>query len=67
MKSVRLTTGQAVIRFMAGQDVERDGQRLRFWDPETSLGKGAWRANPLAWQLQRRLHPRLYLSLRKAR
>ena len=30
MKSVRLTTGQAVIRFMAGQDVERDGQRQRF-------------------------------------
>ena len=30
MRSVRLTTGQAIVRFMAQQYVERDGQQQRF-------------------------------------
>ena len=35
MTSVRLTTGQAIVRFMAQQHVERDGHQLRFI-------KGVW-------------------------
>ena len=30
MRTVRLTVGQAIVRFMAAQHVERDGQRGRF-------------------------------------
>ncbi len=30
MRTVRLTVGQAIVRFMAAQDVERDGRRHRF-------------------------------------
>jgi 3D-(3,5/4)-trihydroxycyclohexane-1,2-dione acylhydrolase (decyclizing) len=30
MRTVRLTVGQAIVRFMAAQDVERDGHRERF-------------------------------------
>ncbi len=30
MQTVRLTVGQAIVRFMAAQDVERDGDRHRF-------------------------------------
>ena len=30
MRTVRLTVGQAIVRFMAAQDVERDGHRQRF-------------------------------------
>ena len=30
MRTVRLTVAQAIVRFMAAQDVERDGQRQRF-------------------------------------
>ena len=30
MRTVRLTVGQAIVRYMAGQDVERDGRQQRF-------------------------------------
>ncbi|HTS15294.1 MAG TPA: thiamine pyrophosphate-binding protein, partial [Candidatus Sulfotelmatobacter sp.] len=30
MRTVRLTVGQAIVRFMAAQDIERDGHRQRF-------------------------------------
>ena len=30
METVRLTVGQAIVRFLASQDVERDGERQRF-------------------------------------
>src|SRR3954451_17865529 len=30
METVRLTVGQAIVRFLAAQDVERDGRRNRF-------------------------------------
>ena len=30
MPTVRLTVAQAIVRFMAAQDVERDGERHRF-------------------------------------